>query len=154
VRVEGPQHLKCRREDPHNPIVTPKEETFRSRAYTAYFIVFEEGFTLIIGSFDLADVEEIEGFPLFILADFHDVTLHNSKHTEFKAMSMFSGNHGIPPPRDHGACYVSRYNNHSELWSQAGKRLVTRVGIGLGLKLRLSVNGKVHFQVQRQSSAF
>jgi hypothetical protein len=70
MRLESSQHLESRRDDPHHPIVTPKKETFRSRAYAAYFIVFEKCFTIIVGGFDLADVEEIEGFPLSFLSRF------------------------------------------------------------------------------------
>jgi hypothetical protein len=53
-------------------------------------------------------------------ADFHGVALHNSKHTEFKAMSIFSRNHDIPRRRDHGAFRnVIQSDNHLSPSSQA-----------------------------------
>lgn len=45
-----------------------KEETLGTRADTAYFVTFEEGSALIVGRFDLADLEEIERLPLHVIA--------------------------------------------------------------------------------------
>jgi hypothetical protein len=64
VCLENSQDLERRREDSHDPIVASKEEILRSRTHTANFIVLEEGSAFIVRRVDLADLEEIERFPL------------------------------------------------------------------------------------------
>ena len=69
VCLEGPQNLERRREDSDNAIMGSEEEILRPRAYTAYFVGFQERPGLVIGSFDLANFEEIERFPLSFVSD-------------------------------------------------------------------------------------
>lgn len=65
--LERSQNLKSRGQDSHNAIITSDEEILGTGAYAAYFVVLEEGFTFVIWRFDLADLEEIERFPLCLL---------------------------------------------------------------------------------------
>lgn len=44
-----------------------QEEILRAGAYTAYFIVLEEGSALAVGGLDLVNFEEIERFPLLFV---------------------------------------------------------------------------------------
>lgn len=64
VRLESAQDLEGRRENSHDAIVAPKKEVLGPRAHAADFAVLEESLALIVGRVDLADLEEIERFPL------------------------------------------------------------------------------------------
>lgn len=64
VRLEGAQDFEGWRENSHNAVVAPKKEALGSRAHAADFAVLEERLALIVGRVDLADLEEIERFPL------------------------------------------------------------------------------------------
>lgn len=64
MRLEAPQDLEARREDPHNAILTAQEETIRSRAHAADFVVVEKGLALVVWRFDLGYFEEVKCFPL------------------------------------------------------------------------------------------
>ncbi len=64
MRWESAQDLEGRRENSHDAIVAPKKEALGPRAHAADFAVLEERFALIVGRVDLADLEEIERFPL------------------------------------------------------------------------------------------
>lgn len=65
VGLESPHHFEGRREDADDAIVAAEEKAVRARAHTAYLVAFEEGPAFIVWGVDLADLEEIEGFPLF-----------------------------------------------------------------------------------------
>jgi hypothetical protein len=58
--------FKGRGEDPDNAIVAAQKETVGSGAYAADLVAFKEGSTLIVWGVDLADLEEIERFPLYM----------------------------------------------------------------------------------------
>lgn len=68
VCLECSQNLEIRGQDSHNAIIASYEEILGAGAYAAYFVVLEDGFTLIIWRFDLADLEEIERFPLHFVS--------------------------------------------------------------------------------------
>jgi hypothetical protein len=44
--------------------MTSKEEVLRAGTYAADFVVFEERAAFVVDGINLADFEEIEGFPL------------------------------------------------------------------------------------------
>jgi hypothetical protein len=70
VGLESSQDFERGREDSYDAIVASKEKILRSRAYTADFVVLEEGPALIVWWVDLADLEEIERFPLQAFSTF------------------------------------------------------------------------------------
>lgn len=71
VCLECSQDLEIRGQNSHNAIIASYEEILGTGAYAAYFVVLEDGFTLIIRRFDLADLEEIERFPLHFVSVAH-----------------------------------------------------------------------------------
>jgi hypothetical protein len=64
VCLEGPHDLEGRGEDADDAIVAAEEEAFGAGTDAADLVAFEEGFALIVWGGDLADLEEIECFPL------------------------------------------------------------------------------------------
>jgi hypothetical protein len=70
MRLEGPQHLEGRVDNPHNAIRASKEEVFGSGANAADFVILKEGSAFVIWGFDLADFEEVERFPLSLVSRF------------------------------------------------------------------------------------
>lgn len=64
--LESSQDFEGRRDDSNSAIVTSKEEALGPGADTTYFVSIEKGLALVVWRFDLADIEEIEGLPLFV----------------------------------------------------------------------------------------
>lgn len=66
VCLKRPHDFKGRGKDPDDAIIAAQEETVGSRADAADLVAFEEGSALIVGGIDLADLEEIKRFPLYM----------------------------------------------------------------------------------------
>jgi hypothetical protein len=65
VCLEGSHDLEGRRKDADDAIVAAEEEAFGAGADAADLVALEEGLALIVWGIDLADLEEIECFPLY-----------------------------------------------------------------------------------------
>ena len=66
VCLKSPHDFKGRGEDPDNAIIAAEEEAVGSGADTADLVALEEGSALLVWGIDLADLEEIERFPLYM----------------------------------------------------------------------------------------
>ena len=64
VCVEASYDLPAGTDDTHVSIIATEEQAVGAGTNTRYLIGFEEGARLVIAEFDLADLEEVECFPL------------------------------------------------------------------------------------------
>jgi hypothetical protein len=81
MRLKGSLDLKVRREDPNYTIVATKEQIVGSRADATDLIILQKRRAFIIWRLDLANFEEIEGFPLHTVSpSLENITMKKSTH--------------------------------------------------------------------------
>lgn len=68
VCLEAPYDLPAGADDSYVAIEAPEEEAVGPRADAGYVVALEEGARVVVGEFDLADFEEVEGLPLCVRA--------------------------------------------------------------------------------------
>lgn len=65
MRLEAADDPPAGTYDAHMAVGAPEEEAIGARANAGYLVAIEEGACLVVvGELDLADIEEVEGFPL------------------------------------------------------------------------------------------
>ena len=64
VCVEASYDLPAGADNAHVAIIATEEQTVGAGAYAGYLVVLEEGPRLVVAGLDLADLEEVECFPL------------------------------------------------------------------------------------------
>jgi hypothetical protein len=70
VSLESSQDFEGRRDYSDGAIVASEEEALGAGANAAYLITFEKSSALLVGRYNLADLEEIECLPLRFLTQF------------------------------------------------------------------------------------
>lgn len=64
VRVETSEDLPAGADDAHVSVIAAEEQAIGAGAYAGDLVVLEEGARLVVAGLDLADLEEVECFPL------------------------------------------------------------------------------------------
>ena len=64
VCMEASYDLPAGTDDAHVAVIATKKQTVGTGAYTGYLVILEEGARLVVAGLDLADLEEVECFPL------------------------------------------------------------------------------------------
>lgn len=64
VSLEAPQDLPARADDAYVTVIATEEQAIGAGADAGDLVVLEEGACLVVAELDLADLEEVECFPL------------------------------------------------------------------------------------------
>jgi hypothetical protein len=62
--LETPDHFPAPADNAYVSIVATEEQALRARAHAGYLVILEDRSRLVVAELDLADIEEVECFPL------------------------------------------------------------------------------------------